>query len=1338
MEKRLLTRSLFLLVLSISFLTVTNAQTTVDPYRSSSASGFPDTDGDTITDELDLDDDNDGVLDTIEQSACLTSPVASQTEIIFLNETFGSGTTRSRIDDNLPAASTTYPYEDGVGGGGCNGDNLKDGYYTVYYSISNADGSCDIDDGAGPDVASWADSRWYSGGDHTGDVNGKMAIFNADLNPGVFYQQTISGVLPNVPITYSFWAINIDNRDSAFDSFELPRRLPNITVQFLTTDLSTTLFTLSTGDITRCGDNVGDPGYNQCDESVWQQFTANTVSLGTTDFVVRFINNGPGGLGNDLALDDIQISQVLCDTDGDGVADVYDLDADNDGISNLIEAGFPFLDLGKSTVDPSLWVDTNRNGVHDIIDAAATDPNYLPDTDGDGILDYKDLDSDNDSLFDIDEAGFGTADVNGDGVCDITGPDNDQDGIATIIDEVFGFANDNQPEVIDMDNDNTPDFLQLDSDNDGNLDITNSLYADLDNDGDGRIDNDTDTDKDGVNNRLDTFTAYFGSPRDLNRELSLYFDGVDDYVEDTPILGGLSQATLMAWVRLDPTFSDTGYVVGQNRFHIRINSSRRLNAMVNGSSLTAPASTALGLDEWIHVAAIYDSGNATEKLKLYINGVPVNTSNSSALSGGISNSANNFAIGRNPASTVSSTKYFFKGNLDEVRAFDIALTDAQLQEMVYQRIEEDAGVIRGKALEKNITGSSWGSLIRYYDMDEILDDQLKDRSFNASDATLYNIKRLQDETTPLPFVTDTNGPLLSTINVDGQNPNQLVTSDHAIIRIAHQVSQDVNVKVSGLIIDSGSTLTVSNNSLIQSNHYLKIDGKLDLQGESQLIQTIGSICAASSLGSIARGQEGTADEFTYNYFSSPVSTSGNAFQMSQLRTPEGLVRWISSASPPATQTSPITLSNWWVYKFDNQLADSEDGWAYVGNTGSVAAGLGFTLKGSGTGAVLDEQPYIFEGKPNNGEITHAISAGNETLVGNPYPSALDANKFIDDNVQGLDGDAITGTLYFWEHFGGGTHIQEGYQGNYGLLTKGGGVPAPNFITANGEVTANKTPGRYIPVGQGFFVASDSDGGTIRFKNSQRVFELEGTDLNDNSTFIRSIANDQEEEANPISRIRLGFENQLGFHRQLLLAITPVATDGVDFGYDGAMIENQLDDLYWLIDDRPYIIQAIGSADPATELSLGLHVSSSQEVTFNIDELENIDEDFELYLRDNYSGQIIDLLAGEITLSLDEGEYSDRFSLIFSGNSLSVDDPEDAIDGMIGFYDSRVDQFVIKNHTDKIVKNVAIYDLLGQVVQEDAFTEAMAEYRIPLSSASGAYIAVIRTENSSLTKKFIKN
>jgi len=99
----------------------------------------------------------------------------------------------------------------------------------------------------------------------------------------------------------------------------------------------------------------------------------------------------------------------VIDTDGDGKRDFQDVDSDNDGLSDLLEGGLNPEELDTNNdgvIDP--LGDADGNGI-DGVDSngiatsanPATEDNPVPDTDGDGVPNYRDLDSDNDGLHDV-------------------------------------------------------------------------------------------------------------------------------------------------------------------------------------------------------------------------------------------------------------------------------------------------------------------------------------------------------------------------------------------------------------------------------------------------------------------------------------------------------------------------------------------------------------------------------------------------------------------------------------------------------------------------------------------------------------------------------------------------------------------------------------------------------------------------------------------------------------------------------------------------------------------------------------------------------------------------
>ncbi|MDA9715042.1 gliding motility-associated C-terminal domain-containing protein, partial [Bacteroidota bacterium] len=140
------------------------------------------------------------------------------------------------------------------------------------------------------------------------------------------------------------------------------------------------------------------------------------------------------------------------------------------------------------------------NGMAD--DAEGTVP---LDSDGDGLANHLDLDSDNDGIYDVDEGGDGDQDTNNDGMVDANDvgfSDNDNDGMAD------GTETTRPP---DTDNDGYMDYVDLDADNDGIYDVVEGGDGDQDTNGDGMIDDDdtgfTDTNNNGMADNAESTPA---------------------------------------------------------------------------------------------------------------------------------------------------------------------------------------------------------------------------------------------------------------------------------------------------------------------------------------------------------------------------------------------------------------------------------------------------------------------------------------------------------------------------------------------------------------------------------------------------------------------------------------------------------------------------------------------------------------------------------------------------------------------------------------------------------------------------------------------------------------
>ena len=181
------------------------------------------------------------------------------------SEDFGTGT----INSVLPEGTTTYYYTDGF---------PDDGFYTL------GNGSF----GNGFD--------WHQVEDHTpNDTDGKFLMVNAGFSAGEFYRTTITGLCETTTYEFSAWLLNLVKIPGF--CHDLGIEIP-FDVRFQIWD-STDTNLLASGD-------TGDV-YGAADPT-WEQYGLVFQTLaGQDEVILKMINNGDGGCGNDLAIDDIEL-----------------------------------------------------------------------------------------------------------------------------------------------------------------------------------------------------------------------------------------------------------------------------------------------------------------------------------------------------------------------------------------------------------------------------------------------------------------------------------------------------------------------------------------------------------------------------------------------------------------------------------------------------------------------------------------------------------------------------------------------------------------------------------------------------------------------------------------------------------------------------------------------------------------------------------------------------------------------------------------------------------------------------------------------------------------------
>jgi hypothetical protein len=205
---------------------------------------------------------------------------------------------------------------------------------------------------------------------------------------------------------------------------------------------------------------------------------------------------------------------------------------------------------------------------------------------------------------------------------------------------------------------------------------------------------------------------------------ALYFDGVDDKVGvlDSPELNPANSLTIEAWMNAETwagsiwagcilskqgTNPDKGYgfTVGENgRIEFNHSIEENWNAVNTGQIL--------GVNSWYHVAGVY---NGTT-MKLYVNGIlqaTLDVQGDLTLGTGVV-----LTIGDNP----TWPGRFFNGVLDEIRIWEIARTEQEIQEN----------------MTTELTGNESG-LVAYWPMNEGAGGTTADLSGNENTGTLLNM-----------------------------------------------------------------------------------------------------------------------------------------------------------------------------------------------------------------------------------------------------------------------------------------------------------------------------------------------------------------------------------------------------------------------------------------------------------------------------------------------------------------------------------------------------------------------------------------------------------------------
>ncbi|WP_281297682.1 T9SS sorting signal type C domain-containing protein [Flavobacterium limnophilum] len=571
----------------------------------------------------------------------------------------------------------------------------------------------------------------------------------------------------------------------------------------------------------------------------------------------------------------------------------------------------------------------------------------------------------------------------------------------------------------------------------------------------------------------------------------------------------------------------------------------------------------------------------------------------------------------------------------------------------------------------------------------------------------------------LEFVTKTWNGSWSPIGVPTSN-------DLVIINADYSTSSNGDLNACSVIINLGSTLTVEEGKFVVIQNDLTVNGTLDVLDKGSLVMVNDSGIVTNSGTTNIHRFTTPFKKYDYTYWSTPVVSTNIA---------STFLGWNTGYSYEYLPANFLDANN-------DGLDDDGNDWSFAS---TMTPGKGYiVMVPTPTSGPFGNNPseVVFRGKVNNGiqKIT-SVLADSSYLIGNPYPSALDADAFLDYNSGVLDG-----TLYFWTH---NTAIQAANASNASLGTGAYAFTSDDYASYNavggvgvGLGTAASTggtiPNGKIASGQGFLALSKvaiSGTNEIVFNNSMRLSS--GGAVLDNSQFFKT-RNPKGKVASSIekNRIWLNMTNTKGAFKQTLVGYVTNATNDYDGRFDGVSFDgNEFVDFYSINQDKNLTIQ--GRALPFDEndqVPLGYRTTISGTFSINIGQVDGVLANQSVFLEDKLNNTVFNLKNGKYTFDTAAGTFDDRFVLKYSDKTLATND-----------FDATVNQVVVsvKNKQIKInsfvetIDKVEFYDLSGkQIYKKDNVNDSELLITDFVSSHQVLVVKTILQNGKMVTDKII--
>lgn len=467
--------------------------------------------------------------------------------------------------------------------------------------------------------------------------------------------------------------------------------------------------------------------------------------------------------------------------------------------------------------------------------------------------------------------------------------------------------------------------------------------------------------------------------------------------------------------------------------------------------------------------------------------------------------------------------------------------------------------------------------------------------------------------------------------------------------------------------------------------------------------------------------------YNYTYFGSPVegddvfSQLAGAFYLNPVDNNRlyNHYKWVAgnyllfdtpylSAWTALNSGNFVTTGNGWISSIKSQAPFNKDSF-----TGVVS------LKFTGTANNGVYNVGVLKSSNADADPDHG---SNYNLLANPYPSAISADKFLEENLN------IDGTVYIWEAKTQPLSIETGETGYYNqsdyiTYTKAGSTaPSLGSLVFKGNIASS----------QGFMVKALSSGNVL-FNNCMRL-----SGLTDNDSFFRTSIDFNAAVMNNLSvdRFKLNLTSSTDHFNQVLIAYIPGLSMGYDRGYDASRNSTSGSQIFSImgetnqrlaIDARPAFVNT-------DVVSIGFTTTSpisSTNFQISIVDKEGVfqDDNVDVFIHDKLNNVYHNFDNGVFNFTASQSELLNRFDVVYQSSTLNNQD-FDEVNVMVSLSESSL--FL----SSKEVIDVAyIFDITGRLINKIKVNDF--KYSGNFNHAQGVYIVRVELSNGqSVSNKVI--